>query len=164
MTSSGSAPLTQARLGPRHHLDLSAFVGREREFALLRRAVEEVLAGRGRVVLVAGEAGIGKTRTAQELAAYAPERGMQVLWGRYEGALAYSEVGRTDDARHEVQTLSDSFEFFFRGQGHAQIYGHYDATRAPCAIRLMAEFLEDPTRAPDGSCVAALPPPHFLGT
>ena len=42
--------------------------------------------------MVAGEPGIGKTRTAQELATYAGMRGAQVLWGRsYEsgGAPAY---------------------------------------------------------------------------
>ena len=36
------------------------------------------------MAMVAGEPGIGKTRTAQELAVYAEERGAQVLWGRCE--------------------------------------------------------------------------------
>ena len=31
--------------------------------------------------MLSGEPGIGKTRTAQELAAYAKEHGAQVLWG-----------------------------------------------------------------------------------
>src|SRR6266481_4525903 len=62
------------------------FVGRDREMALLRGGVDEAHAGRGRFVLLAGEPGIGKTRTAEEVATYARERGMQVLWGRcYEG-------------------------------------------------------------------------------
>ena len=43
---------------------------------------EEVLSGKGRMVTLVGEPGIGKTRTAQELATYAGMRGAQVLWGR----------------------------------------------------------------------------------
>ncbi|MGM0670341.1 MAG: AAA family ATPase, partial [Gemmatimonadota bacterium] len=42
------------------------FVGRSRELALLRRTYEEAMAGRTRVVVVTGVAGIGKTRLAEE--------------------------------------------------------------------------------------------------
>ncbi|HKN49389.1 MAG TPA: AAA family ATPase, partial [Actinomycetota bacterium] len=63
------------------------FVGREREIETLRNLFEEAAAGRGRMVLLSGEAGIGKTRTANELATYASSRGAEVLVGRcYEGA------------------------------------------------------------------------------
>ena len=58
------------------------FVGRQREMDELRAALEETIAGRGRLAMLVGEPGIGKTRTAQELAAYAETRGTQVLWGR----------------------------------------------------------------------------------
>jgi len=58
------------------------FVGRNREMSELRGALDSVLSGRGRLVMLSGEPGIGKTRTAQELAAYAEGRGVQVLWGR----------------------------------------------------------------------------------
>jgi class 3 adenylate cyclase/tetratricopeptide (TPR) repeat protein len=52
----------------------------------LKAALEDALSGRGRLVMVVGEPGIGKTRTAQELATYAGLRRCQVLWGRcYEG-------------------------------------------------------------------------------
>ena len=47
----------------------SGFVGREREMADLRVTLEEALSGQGRMVMLVGEPGIGKTRTAQELAA-----------------------------------------------------------------------------------------------
>jgi predicted ATPase len=64
----------------------SAFVGREREMEVLQAGLEDVLAGRGRVLLLEGEPGIGKTRIASELAVYARVRGVQILWGRcYEG-------------------------------------------------------------------------------
>ena len=37
----------------------------------LKACLEDALSGRGRLVTLAGELGIGKTRTAQELATYA---------------------------------------------------------------------------------------------
>ena len=58
------------------------FVGRQGEMARLQEALAETLAGRGRLVMLAGEPGIGKTRTAQELGAHADTLGAQVLWGR----------------------------------------------------------------------------------
>jgi len=58
------------------------FVGRQREMAELNVALDEAIFGRGRLVMLAGEPGIGKTRTAQELADIAEERGARVLWGR----------------------------------------------------------------------------------
>ena len=58
------------------------FVGRERELATLGAALEQTLEGRGQIVVLAGEPGIGKTRTAQVLARYAESRDVRVLWGR----------------------------------------------------------------------------------
>ncbi|MFQ6028718.1 MAG: AAA family ATPase, partial [Dehalococcoidia bacterium] len=60
----------------------SGFVGRQRELGELRAALEESLIGHGQLVMLVGEPGIGKTRTAQELADYALNQGSQVLWGR----------------------------------------------------------------------------------
>jgi predicted ATPase len=45
----------------------------------LRAALEESLAGRGQMVMLVGEPGIGKTRTAQELTTYAETQGARVL-------------------------------------------------------------------------------------
>jgi predicted ATPase len=62
------------------------FVGRQKEMDQLRALLEETLSGHGRMLTLVGEPGIGKTRTAQELATYAGLRRCQVLWGRcYEG-------------------------------------------------------------------------------
>ncbi|MBI2760883.1 MAG: ATP-binding protein [Chloroflexi bacterium] len=58
------------------------FVGRERELGELIRRLDLARAGRGSVVLVGGEPGIGKTRLAQQLASAAETRGCQVLSGR----------------------------------------------------------------------------------
>ena len=50
------------------------FVGRVRELAQLDAALGEAVGGRGRVCLIAGEPGIGKTRLAEHVAASAAER------------------------------------------------------------------------------------------
>lgn len=58
------------------------FVGRQHELQGLLAAVDRMREGRGSVSTLVGEAGIGKTRTAQELARQAAERGVRVFWGR----------------------------------------------------------------------------------
>jgi len=62
------------------------FVGRASTLAQLDDALEAALAGRGGMRLLAGEPGLGKTRTAEELAERACQHGARVLWGRcWEG-------------------------------------------------------------------------------
>ena len=58
------------------------FVGRARELEELERALDATRAGSGATVLVTGEAGIGKTRLASELASRARDAGFEVLVGR----------------------------------------------------------------------------------
>ena len=58
------------------------FVGRARELAELRAGVDDAFAGRGRLFLLSGEPGIGKSRLAEELARIARARGATVLVGR----------------------------------------------------------------------------------
>ncbi|MCA9932598.1 MAG: AAA family ATPase, partial [Anaerolineales bacterium] len=56
--------------------------GRRQERASLLAHIDKLLAGQGGIVLLAGEAGIGKTRLAQEVARDATWRDVEVLWGR----------------------------------------------------------------------------------
>ncbi|HZA25208.1 MAG TPA: AAA family ATPase, partial [Dehalococcoidia bacterium] len=52
----------------------------------LRQALEDTISGQGRLVLLMGEPGIGKTRTTQELAKHATALGVLSTWGRcYDG-------------------------------------------------------------------------------
>ncbi|HEY7294304.1 MAG TPA: AAA family ATPase, partial [Dehalococcoidia bacterium] len=60
----------------------TAMVGREPELAVLSERLDGAAAGRGHLVCLVGEPGIGKTRLAAALATRARERGVRVLWGR----------------------------------------------------------------------------------
>lgn len=73
-----SASHSDSSVNPLDRLARGVFVGRERELERLRGA----FAGRGSVVMLVGEPGIGKTRTTHELETYARLRGAQVYWGR----------------------------------------------------------------------------------
>jgi tetratricopeptide (TPR) repeat protein len=57
-------------------------IDRVEEMKLLKEAVDRTIQGEGGLVFLYGEAGIGKTRLARELRAYAHLREMQVLYGR----------------------------------------------------------------------------------
>lgn len=59
-----------------------AFVGRKQELDELVEALEEALDGHGRLILVTGEPGIGKSRLADELIRRARDRQADVLVGR----------------------------------------------------------------------------------
>ena len=69
-----------------------SFVGREAELDMLVAGLDDVFAGQGRLFLLAGEPGIGKSRLADELLTVARSRGANVLVGRVweaGGAPAY---------------------------------------------------------------------------
>ncbi|HZR83950.1 MAG TPA: AAA family ATPase [Candidatus Binatia bacterium] len=68
------------------------FVGRAPELSALAALFADADSGRGQLVALVGEAGIGKTRTVEELIARADVPAERVLWGRCpesEGAPAY---------------------------------------------------------------------------
>lgn len=65
--------------------DARAFVGRDWELAELVEGLDDALVGRGRVLVIQGDAGIGKTRLVEELSSVAAERA-SVIWARcWEG-------------------------------------------------------------------------------
>ena len=77
------------------------FVGRADELSALR-GVYDAIGADGRVVLIEGEAGIGKTRLAAELVSSVRRKGSNVLSGRaFEGeaGLAYSPVTEALEGR-----------------------------------------------------------------
>lgn len=66
-------------------------VGRDKDLEELKRLLEEASAGRGNLIFLSGEAGIGKTRILDEVKNVAKSRGFQVLSGNstYESLTPY---------------------------------------------------------------------------
>ena len=97
-------------------------MGRSREMELLLVALAEANDGRGQVALLSGEPGIGKTRTAQELAHHAAAQGTRLLWGWcYEGEGAPSYWPWFDSLRTYIQGVAPDVLRGYLGLGAAPI-------------------------------------------
>lgn len=89
MTTVAPPPLPPVQPGQ------ARLVGRQAEWRQLQRIWQEVVQGRTHCVLIAGEAGIGKTRLAEELLHWVSQQGVAALSARAyaaEGALAYAPI------------------------------------------------------------------------
>ncbi|HOU13100.1 MAG TPA: BTAD domain-containing putative transcriptional regulator [Anaerolineae bacterium] len=73
-------------------------IGREKERATLVAHLEAAFNGLGGLVLVEGEAGVGKTRLLREVARDAEWRGIEVLWGGAEPLAPAQPYGPLVDA------------------------------------------------------------------
>lgn len=86
-------------------------IGRARELAALDAALDDATSGRGNLLLLTGDPGIGKTRLAEELVQHARRRGGWVLWGSCAeagGAPAYwpwTQVLRNISGEIGVETV-----------------------------------------------------------
>jgi hypothetical protein len=93
-------------VGPR--ASWGRFVGRHEEMEQLKSLLDSALSGKGSLVTVVGEPGIGKTRLTEEFAVYARLRGAQVLTGRsYEGSVELPYYPFVEAFRQYVGTRDD---------------------------------------------------------
>jgi tetratricopeptide (TPR) repeat protein/DNA polymerase III delta prime subunit len=120
-----------------------SLVGRERELAELGAALEAAEAGRGSLVLLAGEPGIGKTTLAHAFAAGAAGRGARLAWGR-----AW-EAGGAPAFWPWVEVLRELF-------GPADVTG--EGARAVGAALAVAGEIVPELAPPDGPPPTALAP------
>jgi DNA-binding SARP family transcriptional activator/predicted ATPase len=73
----------------------SPIVGRRSEWQVLQEVWRAVMRGHPQFVLISGEAGIGKTRLAEEVVEWATRQGIVTAWARAyaaEGSLSYAPV------------------------------------------------------------------------
>ncbi|HET9480944.1 MAG TPA: AAA family ATPase, partial [Candidatus Polarisedimenticolia bacterium] len=95
------------------HFD-ARLVGREKELQALTARLDRALHGEGSLVLVSGEAGIGKTRLVSELARRSEMRGARYVLGRCvfrEGGLPYHPFVEAADRLIAGLGLEDSSRF-----------------------------------------------------
>jgi class 3 adenylate cyclase len=121
------------------------FVGREPEIRDLRSALDAAVSGRGRIVTITGEAGVGKSRLAAEVATYAKLRGAQALVGRAledEGAPVYWPWIQV--IRGYIQDRDGTALHAVMGMGATHI-----ATVVPEVRSILPDLPEPPTLEPE---------------
>jgi len=103
--------LVEPTLSPGHNpLDpivRSPLVGREPEMEFLQGSFEEARKGHGCLVLVHGDAGVGKTRLVQEFVNHLHWQAVRAVWGRcyeFERLLPYQPVGEALQALLSTMT------------------------------------------------------------
>src|SRR5262245_19627979 len=106
--SSSVAPVDQSIISP-------ILIGRTQEFATLERVLSTAQEGKGQSLLIAGDAGVGKSRLLSELAKRATEQGCLVIAGRcFEQDAAFPYSLWIDALRHYVnantqESIGDAF-------------------------------------------------------
>jgi DNA-binding SARP family transcriptional activator/Flp pilus assembly protein TadD len=115
-----------------YSLSRTRFVGRDGEYAWLAERLREAAEGVGGAVAVAGEAGVGKTRLAEEFLGYARSRGALVLSGRcFEQELsaplepvvdALEPLPTTDDAVTQVSHPDLGYQREAQPRDSARVY------------------------------------------
>ena len=111
------------------------FVGRREEMDQLKNALENAFSGRGSLLMLVGEPGIGKTRLAEEFGVYASLRGAQVLTGRsYDGEVSLP-----------YRPFVEALRQYMRGRPDPELRGEL-AGGAPEVAHLVSEIRQ---RFPD---------------
>jgi len=114
-------------------------VGRKSEQAHLRRQLEAAARGEGSLLMMAGEAGVGKTRLASELATYAADRGFTALTGcAYETEGMPPYLPFTEAVNQYIQSCTPESL-----RAHLDGGGPYVASLAP-RLRTVFPDLTDP--------------------
>jgi hypothetical protein len=136
---------------------VDAFVGRQRELAILRSGLDDATSGRGRLFLVSGEPGIGKSRLAEEISREAAQRGMPVVWGRcWEGggAPAYWPIIQVLRGCAELPDFAQVLEALGKGAVHISALVPELVDRAPTREYVTNAAGADPEQARFARCDA----------
>ena len=82
------------------------FVGRQAEYETLLKKLAEAQNGRGSVVLLAGEPGIGKTRLTEEFCEHASSSATVIRGNCYEGDVAAPFGPWTEALRSLIEQIA----------------------------------------------------------
>jgi DNA-binding SARP family transcriptional activator len=102
-------PPTVPYRNPLNNLMTGRFIGRNEELGILLSHWQETITGQGKLLLIAGEAGLGKTKLVEEFASRLKWQGNLVLSGRcfeYEKILPYQPIAEA--LQSFVSTLSQA--------------------------------------------------------
>ena len=96
-------------------LKVPSLIGRSAEMETLRHSLDGMLGGKGSMVIVSGEPGIGKTRLVAEFCARAREGGALVLTGaaRSDSAQPFHVFMKALEGRTDVQLFSEREQVSF---------------------------------------------------
>jgi ABC-type transport system involved in cytochrome c biogenesis ATPase subunit len=136
----------ESRFEAQHEIGLTPLIGREEELELLRRRWRQVEEGEGRVVLLVGEAGIGKSRLTRAL--------LEGLAGEPHLRLRYfCSPHHRNSALFPVISQIEHAAGFLRDDTAEQKLAKLDAVlargaAAPEAVDLIADLLSLPARRP----------------
>ena len=123
-------------------------VGRERELAVMAAAIDDATAGSGSVVIVQGEAGIGKTRLVQESTAMARAAGHQVITAKateLDHARPFALFAGAIDLRSSDDPLKQRVRRFLYGEEAQHLSGFQmlEAAQAPLRVtQALLDFFE----------------------
>ncbi|HEX6508639.1 MAG TPA: AAA family ATPase [Chloroflexota bacterium] len=122
-TKRGTLPVSRASRSP------YSIFGRDRELGMLRTALDDALEGHGRLALISGEPGIGKSTLAEAVAAEARARVIDVSWARAP------EMAGAPPYWLWIQTVRNQF-----GVDDTATLGNKLASAAPELARLLPEL------------------------
>jgi len=136
----------ESRFEAQHEIGLTPLIGREEELELLRRRWRQAEEGEGRILLLVGEAGIGKSRLTRAL--------LEGLAGEPHLRLRYfCSPHHRDSALFPVISQIEHAAGFLRDDTAEQKLAKLDAllaraATAPEGIDLIADLLSLPARHP----------------
>jgi DNA-binding SARP family transcriptional activator/tetratricopeptide (TPR) repeat protein len=118
-------------------------VGREAELERLRAAMTRAFDGRGAIVAISGEAGVGKSRLLRQIAAEAAQSGAGVLLGRAYRSEQILPLGPWRDALRDAGLLDDP-ESVLQAADPARLFAEMaKLIDSLAAARPLALLLED---------------------
>ena len=141
----------------------SPLVGRDPEIAQLKEAVGGLLAGRGQIVSVMGEAGLGKSRLVAELRSDVLAREPGILW--LEGrSLSYDTSTPYAPMIDMLSTYLETGQGSANGGGYAALRERIERVMGERVLEtapFIASMLGVPVDAPDADRVRFLQPPQL---